>query len=877
MNTAAQGLARIQSESRISANTWRDWCARLEIDLDEAVEVWDEICYPMALVARTMPDVAYVLRLRAFRRDQDILDFREEIPVVLHFNAFVGSLQDGATVGEKYRAAVLRYYQKSASKSSSLPRDTFVRSLLSDLCTALLLAKLLPAGKVNLSRLLTVLVEEKGTLGSFAGLALNSLSDKPFTDEVAQCLKMRAALAEALSSPTREAAASKADSEEDDEDERSGETGDPSDEDADYTEDDDAGEEGDGEEEDDEDEEDDGPEPDDEADEFVISFKTAIEAVYEAEAEADISIPEELLAVRQRAVSTFDPLHARIASPEEARSIVSKRVGDGGAGRERALRPQPKSGGGGAKSGPNPLMAARGTSSGSAAAPRSVSSAPGKSSSSTPLGAGGAKPAAAKIDRPSASTAAPAASTDASSTSSPTPPAAGSGGSDTADVELPATVASDEPLEVPRIAKTDLGPRVNLIGQLLGNLEQLDPRIWNLYSEPTADVDELCDLADALLTENSGAERAYAALRVVAQQQQLKALLTLPADNRLNERRFDLEAQAFINTVSSSRRSFESDSRQLVPLPKVLDHAAASLVRLEALKSSIKLARAGTEEFSAEAATKMYETVLSNVTYQADREMIESVRQKADADIKALAELVEAEMAVERVVASCEEYLQTLNEGGHTENVESLSAVFGSEPLQFEGIDPAGGPGKGLPEKFASSCGLGDILDSTREYMLGKVWSALQPIHQPEKVTQRVDDLIRAQLAGCARLPVRKERHENNPRVALSVVSLDKLSGSRELGHLFVRLSVDGKLLFVEDFEDGSYVDLFELCKNERKQMHARARGRAQVEATGELQTGSSYLHSMGRTNKPFGNSEREVMSGCVLTDEGEPRVYPTF
>ena len=190
MNTATQGLARIQSESRISANTWRDWCARLGIDIDEAVEVWDEICYPMALVAGTMPDVAYVLQLRAFRLDQDILDFREEIPVVLHFNAFVGSLQDGATVGEKYRAAVLRYYQKSAARfSSGLPRETFVRSLLSDLCTALLLAKLLPAGKVNLSRLLLVLVEEKGTLGSFASLALKSLSDKPFADEVAQCLR----------------------------------------------------------------------------------------------------------------------------------------------------------------------------------------------------------------------------------------------------------------------------------------------------------------------------------------------------------------------------------------------------------------------------------------------------------------------------------------------------------------------------------------------------------------------------------------------------------------------------------------------------------------------------------------------------------------
>ena len=43
------------------------------------------------------------------------------------------------------------------------------------------------------------------------------------------------------------------------------------------------------------------------------------------------------------------------------------------------------------------------------------------------------------------------------------------------------------------------------------------------------------------------------------------------------------------------------------------------------------------------------------------------------------------------------------------------------------------------------------------------------------------------------------------------------------------------------------------------------------------LQSGSSYLHSVGRTSKPFGKSEADVMSACVQTEDGEPLIYPIF
>jgi len=94
---------------------------------------------------------------------------------------------------------------------------------------------------------------------------------------------------------------------------------------------------------------------------------------------------------------------------------------------------------------------------------------------------------------------------------------------------------------------------------------------------------------------------------------------------------------------------------------------------------------------------------------------------------------------------------------------------------------------------------------------------------------------------------------------------------------LFVRVNVESKLLVIEDFEDGSHVDLFELRQNERRQMHARAKERAATEDSGELQVGTNYLYSLGRTNKPFGGNLAEVMGGCVLTEEGEPMVYPIF
>jgi hypothetical protein len=52
----SHGLARVQSESRFSASTWRDGCNRLELDPHLAVEGWDEVCHPIRRLVRSICD-----------------------------------------------------------------------------------------------------------------------------------------------------------------------------------------------------------------------------------------------------------------------------------------------------------------------------------------------------------------------------------------------------------------------------------------------------------------------------------------------------------------------------------------------------------------------------------------------------------------------------------------------------------------------------------------------------------------------------------------------------------------------------------------------------------------------------------------------------
>ena len=834
----ADGLTRIQTQSRIPVTQWKEWCNILGLEIGDVAEIWDAVCFPMMVASRSIPDVAYILQMRALRAGIDLEEFKEELAPILQTNALMGSLQDKAITGGKYRAAVLQLYQHvSNSPAAMVSSRECVRRAVVELCAAVLLTKVLPGSNVSFTRLVRLLIDGRTSRQALCTMVLEA---EPLP-EVVGCLQAlddmdavvpATSLDEPVASeiekapeavPEAVAEAAADDSAQLDED---GEMEEIS---------------GDGADEDQEDPDDEVEDEDDEVERFLDHFRLALDAIYDPEAAADEDTAESPQA-RERAIAEFDPLMARIPSVEEARQLSStgsggntSRVRQGGAAKPPSANPLLK---------PSASRRSSATSRGPAA------------------GGGGT---------------APRSSSPAQGATYVSDAATGDGDESEGSDGLPPLPESPyEVLETRQVTPGDLGDLIYQIGQLLGALEGRDERVWRLFHSPEADVDDAAALAEALATAGSGASDGYRSVRFVAQLQYVKALLQLPPDKRLKQLRFELEATAFINTVSSSRRKFEADSRQLIPLPRVLDHAAAALVRLEALRTAVLMIREDPQGFSVSAAAERYEGMLSNVTYLADSELITTARAKADGDITTLSAAVAIKHLVDLLVSGSRAYLQTLKEEERLVDVESAKEAMAATPLQFDGLEPAPEAGA-LPEECVRSSGVGEIVDTVRDHLFSTIWPFAQPIHATTDVIIQLEQLIRRELSSFARFEPRRERHHRNPRVALSVIGLDMLTGNPALAHLFARVDVQNKLLVIEDFEDGSYVDLFELRQNERRQMHARAKERATQEDSGELQVGSNYLYSVGRTNKPFGGSVTEVMGGCVLTEDGEPMIYPIF
>ncbi len=123
----------------------------------------------------------------------------------------------------------------------------------------------------------------------------------------------------------------------------------------------------------------------------------------------------------------------------------------------------------------------------------------------------------------------------------------------------------------------------------------------------------------------------------------------------------------------------------------------------------------------------------------------------------------------------------------------------------------------------------------------------------------RLKHLLGEMLLADLPLPADR-RHQENPRFPLEVVSLGKLNQDGNLKNLFVRLRQDGQIYFVEDFEDGTYVNLFELREYPPSRVHANAQKKEAEEGEAELQTGRKYLFTVGRTNQLFGSSPNDVL-----------------
>lgn len=108
-------------------------------------------------------------------------------------------------------------------------------------------------------------------------------------------------------------------------------------------------------------------------------------------------------------------------------------------------------------------------------------------------------------------------------------------------------------------------------------------------------------------------------------------------------------------------------------------------------------------------------------------------------------------------------------------------------------------------------------------------------------------------------------------------MGLDKICGDPNFKDLCVRVSEKGDILFVEDFEDGSYADLFELREYKPSRVQTRAKEKAVEADVEQLQTGRKYLCTVGRTNRFFGASPSEIINSCFRDEEGAPKVFPAF
>lgn len=93
----------------------------------------------------------------------------------------------------------------------------------------------------------------------------------------------------------------------------------------------------------------------------------------------------------------------------------------------------------------------------------------------------------------------------------------------------------------------------------------------------------------------------------------------------------------------------------------------------------------------------------------------------------------------------------------------------------------------------------------------------------------------------------------------------------------YFRLRGNGGIAFLEDFEEGQYVDLFEMREYKPSRVHAAAKKQKETDGTEELQTGRKYLFSIGRTDKLFGETPNDLINGCIRAEGGGPKAFNVF
>jgi hypothetical protein len=846
------GLSRLQTQSRIPAATWRQWCDLLKIEAEEAVDVWEEICYPIMIATRKVPEVTYILQLRAERIEPDIFEFKEEIAKVLHFFTFLYNLEDETLSRGKLKTALLKFYKYV---TNDIPEThspaVFIERFTVELCLLVLVAKILKGANITLSGVLKTVGEGRGTLAQVVRLASKNLLDEPYGRAVHEVFAdPSVGILEPL--PPRE-----------DEDEDAGFENYPEQVEEEFDAEADEGEESEGEEYEAEAVDGFGPDTEgfDEAEgrvmeDFLLGFKAALSSIYEFEAEVqrdeigDDEAVDELLGGRLKVVERFEPFDSTIPSIEEAQNLARR-----------------------AEVARNPARL-RKSSGGISGAVLGGGSGGGPS-------AGDVKSAiiATQLQKRSETK----SKTEEAGTASDSQEASGGGGSQTGqgderidmnEVEE-VEVAAEDVVEAPEVRADEFSDKVREVARQLAAIDQADRNVWNLFLDPAVSVQDPIALARGLATEQSGPFLAYEAVRGVAAWIRLKGFLTQDG-NLQNERNFSIKVNTFINQISNNNREILPDSRPLVPLKAILDNAGACLLRLESLRTNQRFSIEFPENYTRDAVTLYYEGALRAITDEVDRQVLANARKRADADTYALLEVFAAKHLVQQVVESCCEFAEALSRDGHAASLEDLREALQVAPIQLnadenEVTESPADEDLGLPG------GIGEIYDEVCRHVCVAALSILEERHEPEKVLEQIRLGLRRALAAYLKFSSEKRRHMEMPQVGLPVVGLDKVSGNPALKDLFVRVGEDGGVMLVESYEDGSYADIFELREYQPMRMASNQQKKAATEGEEVLQTGHKYLYSVGRTANFFGATPSEIINGCVRRPDGGVRVFTEF
>jgi len=542
---------------------------------------------------------------------------------------------------------------------------------------------------------------------------------------------------------------------------------------------------------------------------------------------------------RLKATAIFDPLHASIPSMEEAQNIA-RRAELARSPRKLHTAAAPSGGGG----------ASVGGGGGSRSGGRAVSAASATAKSSKGAVASAGPRAAPRKDGKAESRVS------------------------MEKVEAVDIEAADY-AEAADVTFNEFSERVHQVCGQLAGVEKADQAVWAVFIDPAGEIDNVSALARTMSMEGTDQFKAYSVIKMASQYMQLKNLLSASEQILKKDRNFMIEVTQMLNHVNNANKTLQPDNRQLVPLGKTLDHAAAALVRLEALRINYKFAHEHAAGYTKDSVTVYYEEALRSLTDLTDRDLLAAARQKADSDTMKMLQIFEAARFVDEIKSAIREYVTKLIGAGKANSAAAVGAFTIATPLEFEEGEQT--DGEAIPNEFLKPSDLGEGFDAVCAHVCSVSWSYMTAVHQPEKAMDDIRGIVRELMVAAVNFQPEKRRHQEQPGVAFSVVSLDKVSGNGNLKELYVRLKESGEINFVEDYEDGTFVDLFELREYKPARIATAAKKQAEAAGTESLQTGRKYLYTLGRTNKLFGEAPADVINSCVRSESGGPKVFVSF